>query len=479
MFPAEKAGEWEPLKVREKKVRRVIADVATNGTDGEDVKMEDGAEGEPHEAEEETIYEEDPSTDEGAVYPLKDGRVINWSAFFALLTHVYNTLSPPFHTPILLITQPAWTEQDHETLTQFFFEKFKTPAFCLMDSALAVCYAYGVPTATVVDVGYGKCDVTAVSDFLINHLGRAIAISGCGGEGMTQRLFELLEPKGFTEDMCEQLKKSSVCEVLPPSTPLPEDGESGKGPTNPAAFISTVMNGSSTAGRASIAGQGGLTSAMGAGPAIIEDDLDSNVKDGENDDGVLDVASIVASGKTSEFLARKEREKAEKAAAKKAAADAAAAPRRLPNSQRVKATFHYDERRSLDDLNANGKRINEIDGAAEGSDSKRQRTPELVVEGDISSMSRKEERRRNKGTSMFVRKDIEVGIERFRTADAGILDQIADSIHRCVLSVPEVGKRSELWDSLIVLGNGSKVRGKITPSHCRHLYTDLTATSRL
>ncbi|MCJ1384159.1 Actin-like protein arp9 (SWI/SNF complex component arp9) [Xylographa soralifera] len=459
MFPAEKAGEWEPLKVREKKVRKAVAGAATNGTDGEDVKMDDAPEGESYEAEEETIYEEDPSTDEGAVYPLKDGRVTNWSCFFALLTHVYNTLSPPFHTPILLIGQPAWTEQDHETLTQFFFEKFKTPAFCLMDSALAVCYAYGVPTATIVDVGYGKCDVTVVNDFLISHLGRGIAISGCGGEGMTERLLELLESKGFTRDMCEQLKKSNICEVLSPSTPLPEEGESGKGTTNSAALTSTVMNGSSATARGSIAGQGGFASAVGAGPAIIEDDLDGNVKDGENDDGVLDVASIVASGKTSEFLAKKEREKAEKVAAKKAAADAAAAPRRLPNSQRVKATLHYDERRSLDDLNGNGKRANEPEGAAEGGDSKRQRTPELVGEGDISSISRKEERRRNRGTSMFIRKDIEVGIERFRAADAGILDQIADSIHRCVLSVPEVSKRSELWDSLIVLGNGSKVRG--------------------
>ncbi|MCJ1281412.1 Actin-like protein arp9 (SWI/SNF complex component arp9) [Xylographa opegraphella] len=456
MFPAEKAGEWEPLKVRETKVRKAVVGFAAEGTDGEDTKMDDAPEGDIHEADEEIIYEEDPSTDDGAVYPLKEGRVTNWSCFFALLTHVYNTLSPPFHTPILLIAQPAWTEQDYETLTQFFFEKFKTPAFCLMDSALAVCYAFGVPTATVVDIGYDKCDVTAVNDFLISHLGRGISISGCGGEGMTQRLLELLEPKGFTRDMCEQLKKSIICEVLPPSMPLPEEGESDKDMTNSGAPVPTVMNGSA---RGNIAGQGGFVSTIGAGPAIIEDDLDGNVKDAENDDGVLDVASIVASGKTSEFLAKKEREKAEKAAVKKAAADAAAAPKRLPNSQRVKATLHYDERRSLDELNGNGKRVNEPEGAAESGDSKRQKTPEAVTEGDVSSISRKEERRRNRGTSMFVRKDIEVGVERFRAADAGILDQVADSIHRCVLSVPEVGKRSELWDSLIILGNGSKVRG--------------------
>jgi len=77
------------------------------------------------------------------------------------MSHVYNTLNPPFHTAILLVAQPAWTPREHERLTQFFFEKFKTPAFGLMDAALATTWAYGVHTATVVDVGKTKADVTA------------------------------------------------------------------------------------------------------------------------------------------------------------------------------------------------------------------------------------------------------------------------------------------------------------------------------
>ena len=462
MFPAEKADEWEPLKVREKRVKKP-SQLGVNSQDGaRDEEMKDAPEGGSYEDEEETIYEEDPTTDEGAVYPLRDGRVVNWSCFFAFLTHVYNTLSPPFHTPILIITQPAWTEQDHETLTQFFFEKFKTPAFCLMDSALAVCYAYGVQTATVVDVGYGKCDISAVNEFLINYVGRGTAIPGCGGEGLTQRLFDLLGPKGFTKDMCEQLKRSNICEILPPGAPLPSDADQGNGVVNPAAAASTGANGFGTGPRGSIAGQGGLPRGPGIGTEVGDEENDRDIKDGEDNDGVLDVASIVASGKTSEFLAKKEREKAEKAAAKKAAADAAAAPKpvRLPNSQRLKATLHYDERRSLGEMNGNGKRAAEANGAADGGEPKRQKTPEPVVaDGADAAISRKEERRRNRDNALFVRKDVEVGVERFKAADNGILEQIADSIHRCILSVPEVSKRSELWDSMVILGNGSKVRG--------------------
>ncbi|MCJ1254592.1 Actin-like protein arp9 (SWI/SNF complex component arp9) [Lignoscripta atroalba] len=489
MFPAEKKGEWEPLKVREKKIRKPSIPDITLGKDGQDDPLGgpngtmNGEGPKVDDAEEETLYEEDSTSEEGAVFPLKDGRVVNWSCFFALLTHVYNTLSPPFHTPILVIAQPAWTEQDHETLTQFFFEKFKTPAFCLMDSALAVCYAFGVPTATVVDVGYGKCDVTAVNDFLVNDIGRGIALHGCGGEGMTQRLLDLLSSKGFTRDMCEQLKKSTISEILPPGTDLPTGTGTTDNVTNPAAVASTGAIGSGSGQRVSIAAQGGAPRGPGLDTDVGDDDHDREIKDGEDNDGVLDVASIVASGKTSEFLAKKEREKAERAAAKKAAVDAAAAPKavRLPNSKREKAILHYEERRPLEELNGNGKRAADGDGTQEGGESKRQKTPEPVNEAtDGPAPARKEERRRNRANATFVRKDVEVGIERFKAADGGILDQIADSIHRSILSVPEVNKRSELWDSLIILGNGSKVRGfkdaLLSTLHTKYLISPSSAT---
>lgn len=468
MFPAEKKGEWEPLKVRERRGSRLsAAHRATDGRD-DDVTMVDASEaGNDEESradglEEEILYEEDPTTEEGAVYPLQSGRVANWSCFFALLTHVYNTLSPPFHTPILIISQPAWTAQDHEKLTQFFFEKFKTPAFCLMDSALAICYAFAISTATIVDVGHGKCDVSTVNDFVVNDLGRGAALARCGGEAMTQRLFDLLSPKGFTMDMCEQLKRSSICEILPPGADLPGENDGDEQIINPSSTVPGNANGVADEARGLIPAQGG-----GSGPAVdVGDDDRGEAKDGEENDGELDVASIVASGRTSEWVAKKEKEKAEKAAAKKSAADAVTAPKivKLPNSKRAKVMFHYNERKPLEHLNINGKRMMSNEARPDNGVPKRQKTPdavgEVVTEADNTVAARKEERRRNRDTVTFVRKDIEVGTERFQAVSGGILNQIADSVHRCILSVPEVGKRSELWDSLIVLGNGSKIKGR-------------------
>ncbi|RAL04477.1 putative chromatin remodeling complex subunit (Arp9) [Aspergillus ibericus CBS 121593] len=430
MFPAEKKGEYEPYKIRER--RHELKD--NNGaTAPEDVEMKDAESAQQDgtvkpEAEQagdaktegqdtsgpvkqgtttEIFYDEDVTTDEGAVYPIENGQIVDWPCFFALLTHVYNHLSPPFHTPIMLISEPAWSARDRETITQFVFEKFKTPAFCLMDSALAVCYGYGTSTATVVDVGKGKVNVTAVTDFLVNEHGRGIALQGCGGDYMTDRFVELLGSKGFSREMCEQLKRSNITELLPPGTPLPGTAATARQGANPAA--TGPKDGA----------EGGST-----GPQTGEGN-----GDGDDDEGVLDVAAIV-SGNTSEFLANREKEKAEKASAKKGGADQAGKPLRLPNSKKERASFQFEEYVRIEP---------EKD------------TPNAPVR------------------YMRQSREIEVGVERFLAATpkqnsadrltGGLLEDIATQIHHTILAVPDATKRSELWDSLVIVGNGSKIKG--------------------
>jgi actin-related protein 9 len=403
-------------------------------------------------------------------------------AFFAFLHHVHNTLSPTLHTPIMLIAQPSWTAKNHEDITQFIFEKFKTPALCIMDSALATSYAFGIANATVIDVGYEKIDVTAVTDFQISGRG---TVPHSGGEAMTQRLMELLKAKNFTREMAEQLKKSTICEILPPGTPLPGTDAPEEIISNPAAAASTGATSSGPSVRITEAPR-----VVGLDAEVGEDD-DAFGEDKVDDDGVLDVASIVTSGKTQEFLARaeakKEREKAEKAsaaAARKAtrdaekaeAAAAAARPARLPNSKRPRAIFHYEEI------------------IKEAPDAKRQKTPEsapapttieqtvAASEGNLGApvaeaapapvedeaarreqqkAARKEERRKNREEENpdRIRRDIEIGIERFQAADEGYLDAVADTIYRTILSVDDISKRQDAWDALVICGSGSKVRG--------------------
>lgn len=229
--------------------------------------------------------------------------------FLALLNHIYNLLSPTLnvHTPILLVAQPAWTIQDQESLTQFFFERFKTPAFCIMDAACATLYSLGtLTTATIVDVGYQKVDVTAFVDYLPNLVGRTISLPNGGGDALTDTLHELLQPKGWTKDMCEQLKKSHFCEILQAGVPLPGSGESGEQQiSNPAAAASTGAPASGPTVK--------ITEApTRTEPDIVDDEMDLGEAKVVENDGVLDIASIVASDKAREILAQREKKKRQK-----------------------------------------------------------------------------------------------------------------------------------------------------------------------
>jgi actin-related protein 9 len=402
---------------------------------------------------------------------LTEGRIENMPAFFAFLNHIHNTLSPTLHTPVMLVAQPTWTAKNHEDVTQFIFEKFKTPALCIMDSALATSYAFGIASATVIDVGFEKVDVTAVTDFQISARG---TVPNSGGEAMTRNLMGLLKAKGFTREMAEQLKKSPICEILPPGTPLPgtEPGPEKPVVSNPAAAASTGALSSGPSVKITEAPRGpGPDTEVG-----VEDDYIMGDDKPVEDDGVLDIASIVTSGKTQDFLAKKEKEKAERAALRKAnkeaaaeAAALAAKPVRLPNSKRPRAMFHYEEL------------VKDV------PDAKRQKTPEVATEEPVPAptdpgkapaegapvvedeatrkenqkAARKEERRkvREEENPDRIRRDIEIGTERFQAASEGYLDAIADTIYRTILSVDDISKRQDAWDALVICGSGSKVRG--------------------
>jgi actin-related protein 9 len=421
-------------------------------------------------------------------------------AFFAFLHHVHNTLSPTLHTPIMLIAQPSWTAKNHEDITQFIFEKFKTPALCIMDSALATSYAFGIAHATVIDVGFEKIDVTAVTDFQISGRG---TVPHSGGEAMTQRLMKLLKAKNFTREMAEQLKKSPICEILPPGTPLPGTDATEEVISNPAAAASTGATSSGPSVRITEAPRVPIVDAE-----VAEEDFGFGDDKPIEDDGVLDVASIVTSGKTQEFLARKEREKAERAAARKAtrdaekaeAAAAAARPARLPNSKRPRAIFHYEEiikeapeakRQKTPEpapaptttgdkaVAGEGKPVDGVPATTEAAPAP---VEDEAARREQQKAARKEERRRNREEENpdRIRRDIEIGIERFQAAEEGYLDAVADTIYRTILSVDDISKRQDAWDALIICGSGSKVRGfkdaLMTTLNNRYLVSPSSAT---
>lgn len=380
--------------------------------------------------------------------------------------HVHETINPTFHTPILMLCPPNFSSRDKELLTQFVFEKLKAPGFAMMDASLAVLWAYGISTGTVIDVGYEKTDVTPILDFIVQERARE-SVPGWGGDAMTKHLAKLLPDMKLEE--VEQLKKSPICEILSSGSLLPTTGSVN------AAIAAGEKNRKTTE----------------------SDGMDLDVED---DEGSFNVAAIVAAGKTHEFLAKKEKEKRGEF------------EKRLPNRDRENNTFWLVEKKKPgeDDLIVDEPLpttatsvpplpMSEAGGessaiapaptstepgtevpAVENSDATAPINPPAPPQPQTAPTEdeaarrqkekdkRKEERRATAGGLPPLAEDetyreVEIGVERFQAAGCGILHALADNIWRVIAKVEDVSRRAELWESLIIVGNGSRVKGS---HHC-------------
>ncbi|KAL8382051.1 hypothetical protein RB595_006030 [Gaeumannomyces hyphopodioides] len=475
-------------------------------------------------------YIEDPDSDEGAIYPIRAGRIVNMAAFLAFLDHVHGLLTTTFHnTPIMLMASPQWTRPDCEAIARYIFEKTKTPALCLIHSAVATQYGLKWPSMTVVDIGFEKVDVTCiydskvvghrqVSDPLDGEPGKAIS----GGEVFTRKLLGLLRDKEFSYEMAEQLKKSPICEVLPyvPDAPklmeLPKENAAltASAAPPPSAVLQSAQDIPDT-----------LEPARPPLPALDagEDMGTGDDKPPEADDGVLDVASIVTSGQTKEFLAKKEKEKVEKTKAKKQAKGqepeaAASKAARLPNSKRMRNMFHYEElnRESAPEeveantqeaakpeatatateagvsepasgdtaASAEGQAKAAADDAKDQGNDGQEKAPETKPDAPMSFFPSAEPpppaASSTERAVKRIRRDIEVGLERFTFADRAEIDRIVTAIYHAVQGIEDMYMRPPCWEHIVFVGNGGRLRGLreniIQTLNARHLVSPSTAT---
>ncbi|TGJ77581.1 hypothetical protein E0Z10_g10690 [Xylaria hypoxylon] len=488
MFKDEDSDEYRPYYTYKRKKTKTETTAPTDVANNED----------------EWEYVEDRDSVEGAVYPIQGGRIVSMPAFLAFIDHVHSLLTTTYHnTPIVLMASPQWTRPDCEAIARYIFEKTKTPALCLLHSAVASQYGLKWSTMTVVDIGFEKVDVTCLYDSnIVSHkdLGFPTPVREIsGGEVFTQKMLSLLKGKGFTYEMAEQLKRSSICEVLPYVSELPELME--------LPIESPV-----------VASQGVAHAATGvevpkitepAKPTLITENDTENGEPKEPDEGVLDVANIVTSGNTREFLAKREKEKAEKAKTKKQAKGQEAEPAaakliRLPNTKRKTNVFHYEDLEHEDVQvpipNSAPKPdpaaaasveapIIETSAAMENASISEEVKPQVKfiegaeakangqTNGDSSAEPIKTvtERRTKR-----VRKDVEIGPERFLFADRGEINRITDTIYHAIQSIDDIYKRSACWDNIVFVGNGSRLRGLkdniMQTLTSRHLISPSTAT---
>lgn len=211
------------------------------------------------------------------IRPLVSGSVHDWDALTAFLKHLIYVLtgesagSKASEHPVILIVPPQWSTQDKERTTQIFFEQFQRPAFMIIDTAIASLYACNSITGLVIDVGYEKTDITSVIDSITSPSSQ-ISLP-IGGHHLTNNLLKLLrtnipldqatqspiELADVNYELAETIKHSAICEVR--------------------------------------------VDASSANGASLRQESQME------EEGVLDIAAVLASGKTREYLARAQAEK--------------------------------------------------------------------------------------------------------------------------------------------------------------------------
>lgn len=288
-------------------------------------------------------------------------------------------------SPVLLIASHHLSSTDKERLTRLFFEEFGVPSFAIYDAGLLALYAAGVLTGITVDIGYEKTDITPIIEGQIVYNGQ-ISVP-LGGKHATQHLCNLLQqsppasattsqllpPSEISFDLAEEIKLSPITEITTQATTAQRN-------RNRLGF-SLSSSGESTP--------------LGTPDA--------------RDEGVDDIAQIVASGRMSEYFEKKEREKAMR-----------------------------------------GKKDT-------GKDAQPSKPNAELPHNTLQLKS---------GTSILV------GSERFRVAET-LMEGIQEPQEEIVMGLPDAvtlavelacrgeyaGKRADLWQHMVIVGGGARIKG--------------------
>jgi actin-related protein 9 len=59
-------------------------------------------------------------------------------------------------SPVLMVVPSDWTKEEHERITQIFFENFNVPGLYLAEEPLMTLYGCAAVTGLVIDIGHNS-----------------------------------------------------------------------------------------------------------------------------------------------------------------------------------------------------------------------------------------------------------------------------------------------------------------------------------
>lgn len=264
-------------------------------------------------------------------------------------------ISPSVESINLLLVQTStkWNPFSIESIINYLFESLKLNSISLVPIELCSMFAYGsIANALVIDIGFEKSEILPIIDYQLYSPAKKYINKG--GNSINLSLSKLL-PK-FSSNQIEILKKSSIFECL-------SDEDAKK----------------------SFYGMEGLIENLDS----VDND-DDDAMEG-NDDGILDIAAIVTSEKSTREL--------------------------------------------LDETNKKSKKKSEI----------------------------KEKKKKNSEveSNSFYDSDgnlLTVGKERFQGCN-DLIDSLVFNIYHSLNKIPDLKKRQDCYDNIIITGQTSRIRG--------------------
>ncbi|KAF9953017.1 hypothetical protein BGZ70_000395 [Mortierella alpina] len=166
-----------------------------------------------------------PASELSVASPIQDGVVKDWGAMEALWRHVlFKELGIKRSrnaSPVLMVVPTAWTKEEHERITQIFFENFNVPGLYLAEEPLMTIYGCATLTGLVIDIGHNSTEITPILDTQIQH--NAIQTIPLAGADIDAYFLELLKADAqlvreygapLDLEFARHLKESDVCQVL-------------------------------------------------------------------------------------------------------------------------------------------------------------------------------------------------------------------------------------------------------------------------
>ncbi|CAO3571378.1 unnamed protein product [Mortierella alpina] len=166
-----------------------------------------------------------PASELSVALPIQDGVVKDWGAMEALWRHVlFKELGIKRSrnaSPVLMVVPTAWTKEEHERITQIFFENFNVPGLYLAEEPLMTIYGCATLTGLVIDIGHNSTEITPILDTQIQH--NAIQTIPLAGADIDAYFLELLKADAqlvreygapLDLEFARHLKESDVCQVL-------------------------------------------------------------------------------------------------------------------------------------------------------------------------------------------------------------------------------------------------------------------------